>query len=71
MHHEDARKLLLHLAQAEENDETKALAEAIVQVLSSIFVSLESFQIKEQHRNSITLPWLSLKLGLTFIATHH
>ena len=67
----DATNLLLHLARAEESDENKALAEAIVQVLSFIFISLESFQTKARHRNSITLPWLSRKLALTFIATCH
>jgi hypothetical protein len=35
MDHEDATKLLLHLARAEESDENKALADAIVQVLLS------------------------------------
>jgi hypothetical protein len=71
MDHEDATNLLLHLARAEESDENKALAEAIVQVLSFIFIYLESFQTKTRHRNSITLPWLSPKLALTFIATRH
>jgi hypothetical protein len=71
MDHEDATNLLLHLARAEKGDENKALAEAIVQVLSFIFISLESFQTKARHRNSITLPWLSPRLALTFIATRH
>jgi hypothetical protein len=71
MDHEDATNLLLHLARVEENDENKALAGAIVQVLYFIFISLESFQTRAQHRNSITSPWLSPKLALTFIATHH
>jgi len=35
MDHEDATNLLLHLARAEESDENKALADAIVQVLLS------------------------------------
>jgi hypothetical protein len=49
MDHEDAANLLLHLARVEETqerDKNKALAEAIVQVLSFIFISLESFQTK-------------------------
>jgi hypothetical protein len=46
MNHEDATNLLLNLAHVEESDENKALAEAIVQVLSFIFISLESFQTK-------------------------
>jgi hypothetical protein len=71
MDHADATNLLLHLARAEESDENKVLAEAIVQVLSFIFISLKSFQTKARHRNSITLPWLSPKLALTFIATRH
>jgi hypothetical protein len=37
MDHEDATNLLLHLARAEESDENKTLAEAIVQVLSLMF----------------------------------
>jgi hypothetical protein len=70
---EDATNLLLHLARAEKtrSDENKALAKAIVQVLSFIFICLESFQTKARHRNSIALPWLSPKLALTFIATSH
>jgi hypothetical protein len=44
---EDATNLLLHLARVEESEENKALAEAIVQVLSFMFISLESFQTKE------------------------
>jgi hypothetical protein len=36
MDHEDATNLLLHLARAEENGENKALAGAIVEVLSFI-----------------------------------
>ena len=36
---EDATNLLLHLARVEESDENKALAEAIVQVLSFIYIS--------------------------------
>ena len=73
MDHEDATDLLLHMARAEdsESDENKALAGAIVQVLSFIFISLKPFQTKARHRNSITLPWLSPKLVLTFIATRH
>ena len=71
MDHEDATNLLLHLARAEESDENKALAEAIVQVLSFIFISLEPFQTKARHRNSIALLWLSPKLVLTSIATCH
>jgi hypothetical protein len=71
MDHEDTTNLLLHLAWAEESKKNKALAEAIVQVLSFIFISLETSQTKAWHRSSITLPWLSPKLALTFIATHH
>jgi hypothetical protein len=71
MDHEDATNLLLHLAWVEESDKNKALAEPIVKVLPFIFISLETFQTKARHRNSITLPWLSPKLVLTFIATHH
>ena len=71
MDHEDATNLLLHLAQEEESDENKALAEAIVEVLSFICFSLEPFQTKAWHRNSITLPWLSPKPALTSIATRH
>jgi hypothetical protein len=71
MDREDATNLLLHLARAEESNENKALAEAIVQVLSFIYISLESSQTKARHRNSITLPWLSPKLALTFTATCH
>ena len=71
MDHEDATNLLLHLARAEESDENKALAEPIVHVHSFIFISLESFQTQARLRNSITLPWLSRKLALTFIATRH
>ena len=74
MDHEDATNLLLHMAQVEESDQNKALAEAIVQVLQVFllfFVSLESFQTKARYRNSIALPWLSPKLALTFIATRH
>jgi hypothetical protein len=40
MDHEDATNLLLHLAQAEESDENKALADAIVQVLLSFILFL-------------------------------
>jgi hypothetical protein len=71
MDHKDATNLLLHQARAEESDENKALADAIVQVLSFIFISLESFQTKAPHRNSITLPWPSPKLALTFMVTRH
>ena len=71
MDHKDATNLLLHLTRAEESDKNKALAEAIVQVHSFIFISLESSQTKARHRNSATLPWLSHKLALTFIATRH
>jgi hypothetical protein len=71
MDHEDATNLLLHLARAEKSDKNKALADPIVQVLSLILISLESFQTKARHRNSITLPWLCPKLALTFIATCH
>jgi hypothetical protein len=46
MDREDATNLLLHLARVEESDENKALAVAIVQVLSFNFISLESFQTK-------------------------
>ncbi len=41
MDQEDAKNLLLHQARAEESNENKALAEAIVQVLPFIFVSLK------------------------------
>ena len=71
MHHEDAMNLILHLARAEGSDKNKALAGAIVQVLSFIFISLKPFQTKARHRNSIALPWLSPKLALTSIATRH
>jgi hypothetical protein len=40
MDHKDGTNLLIHLAQVEESNENKALAEAIVQVLSLTFVSL-------------------------------
>ena len=71
MGHEDATNLLLDLARAEKSDENKALAGAIVHVLSFIFISLKPFQTKARHRNSITLPWLSPKLALISIATRH
>jgi hypothetical protein len=71
MDHEDATKLLLDLARAEESKENKALAEGIVQVLAFIIVSLELFQTKAQYRNCIALPWPSRKLALIFIATRH
>ena len=48
MDHKDGTKLLLHLAQVEESNENKALAEAIVQVLFLNFVSLENV-IKLKH----------------------
>jgi hypothetical protein len=71
MDHEEATNLLLRQARADESDENKALAGAIVKVLPFIFVSLESFQTESQHRNSITSLWLSPKLALTFIAGRH
>lgn len=71
MDHEDATGLLLYMARVEESDENKALAESIVQVLSFLFVSLESFKTKARCRSSITLPWPSPKLALTFIVTPH
>jgi len=48
MGHEDGTNLLLHLAQVEESNKNKELAEAIVQVLFLIFVSLENV-IKLKH----------------------
>ena len=46
MDYEDATNLLLHLARAEESNENKALAVAIVHVLSFIFISLGYYQAK-------------------------
>ena len=50
MHHEDAMNLILHLARAEGSDKNKALAGAIVQVLSCA-CSLEPFELKHDLRN--------------------
>jgi hypothetical protein len=46
MGHEDGTNLLLHLAQVEESKENKALAEAIVQVLSLICFFRKYYQTK-------------------------
>ena len=74
MNHKDGTTLLLYLAQVEESNENKALAEAIVQVAFFYFCFFRKFyQTQAQHRNSITLLWPLLKLVLifTFIVTHH
>ena len=49
MEHEDAKNLLLDRARAEESDENKVLAEAIVKVLPLILVSLKYiFSLKRE-----------------------
>ena len=54
MDHKDGTNLLMHLAQVEERNENKTLAETIVKVFSLIVVSLDIF-IKLKHNTGTPL----------------
>ena len=68
---EDAKHLLLSMSQSERKDENEKLAELIVKVLFMISFFDKYFQTNRRYRSSIILPWLSLKLQVSFIAAHH